>query len=92
MSDQCSHHQKTIPTSGNTTGDDREDATGGIVGRKRSSPSSQTNSYKFSRPLVCTHPQQYQWCKRSCSKRLVFRRQKMFSLSAVTTQALATPF
>ena len=54
MSGQCSQRQKTISTSENVAGDGREETTGGIVGRKRSSPSSQTDSYKVSRPLVCT--------------------------------------
>ena len=61
MGDHNSHHQKTTSTNGNTTGDDREEITRGIVGKKRSSPSSQTESYKVSRPLVSADPQLRPW-------------------------------
>ena len=57
MSDRYSHHQKMTSTRENTTGGDREETTGAIVGRKRSSPSNLADSYKVSKPLVCTCPQ-----------------------------------
>lgn len=61
IDDQCSHQQKTISTSErNVTGDGRVGTTGGIVGRKRSSPTSQTDSYKISRPLVRMHVASYE--------------------------------
>ena len=54
MGDQCYQNNKIL-TNKNVAGDDREGTTGGIVGRKRSSPSSQTDTYKHSRPLVCSY-------------------------------------
>ena len=52
MSNQSSQYHNVLSTS--TTGDDRKKTIGGITGKKRSSPTSQTDIYKFSRPLLCS--------------------------------------
>ena len=54
MTDQSSQNHDTLSTNKNTTGDDIKETIGGITGRKRSLPTSQTDIYKFSRPLVCS--------------------------------------